>query len=672
MIPQDIIDKIMNTANIVDVVSEYVSLRRSGASYKGLCPFHDDTTPSFYVSPARGICKCFSCGEGGNAVHFIMKKEQLTYYEALRFLAKKYNIEFDEKEMTAEEKQIHNERESMFAVNAWASNYFNETLKNSEDGKAIGLAYFYNRGFREDIITKFRLGYSLQQHDALAKTAMKMGYKEEYLIKTGLCYKRDDGTLRDKYWGRVIFPWFGVNGQVIGFGGRVLDARTKGVNQKYINSPESEIYHKANELYGLFQAKQSISKKDNVYMVEGYTDVLSMHQSGIENVVANSGTALSNNQIRLLRRYTKNITLIYDGDSAGIHAALRGTDMLFEGGMRVKILLLPDGEDPDSFARKHNATEFKEYVETHQTDFITFKTNLLKEEAGDDPIKKADLISSIVESISLIPEEIERSVYIHKCSEMLKVSESLIQNEVNKQRYKLREDRKKRKEEENRRNNEAVNNNVSNNSDITSSQNNTDNNSDTNQIQTNIEKKERSKFEGLEQLIIRHIIRFGFHQFHPVNENGEQDKTNIIKYIITQLKIDSIEFQSPLYYNMLKLAEQHADDESDDVSMSKIFLNSPDVAISQEAVNLISDKYEITENNNIPSEEKMTCVEYVIHLLLDYKYAIIDDKLQNILQQLTKPEVISDVNKAKDLLQQQILLQNIKRSLGKLLGDRII
>ena len=382
MIPQDIIDKIMNTANIVDVVSEYVSLRRSGASYKGLCPFHDDTTPSFYVSPARGICKCFSCGEGGNAVHFIMKKEQLTYYEALRFLAKKYNIEFDEKEMTAEEKQIHNERESMFAVNAWASNYFNETLKNSEDGKAIGLAYFYNRGFREDIITKFRLGYSLQQHDALAKTAMKMGYKEEYLIKTGLCYKRDDGTLRDKYWGRVIFPWFGVNGQVIGFGGRVLDARTKGVNQKYINSPESEIYHKANELYGLFQAKQSISKKDNVYMVEGYTDVLSMHQSGIENVVANSGTALSNNQIRLLRRYTKNITLIYDGDSAGIHAALRGTDMLFEGGMRVKMLLLPDGEDPDSFARKHNATEFKEYVETHQTDFITFKTNLLKEEAG--------------------------------------------------------------------------------------------------------------------------------------------------------------------------------------------------------------------------------------------------------------------------------------------------
>lgn len=667
MIPQDIIDKIISTANIVDVVSEYVSLRRSGASYKGLCPFHDDTTPSFYVSPARGICKCFSCGEGGNAVHFIMKQEQLTYYEALKFLAKKYNIEFEEKEMTAEEKQIHNERESMFAVNEWASNYFNDILKNTEDGKTIGAAYFHNRGFRDDIITKFRLGYSLQQHDALAKAAKKTGYKDEYLIKTGLCYKRDDGTLRDKYWGRVIFPWFGINGHIIGFGGRVLDARTKGVNQKYINSPESEVYHKANELYGLFQAKQAISKKDNVFMVEGYTDVLSMHQSGIDNVVANSGTALSNNQIRLLRRYTKNITLIYDGDSAGIHAALRGTDMLFEGGMRVKILLLPDGDDPDSFARKHNATEFKEYVETHQTDFITFKTNLLKEEAGDDPIKKADLITSIVESISFIPEEIERSVYIHKCSEMLNINESIIQNEVNKQRTKLREERKKRKEEENKKNNDDSSKTLE--SNITNDKESIDN-SDKKDIRetANNSQKIKGQFDGLEQLIIKHIINFGFYRFSTDNS-----QTNIIKYTIAQLKIDSLVFQSPLYFNMLKLAEEHADDTYEGDSMSKIFLNSPQIEISQEAASLISDKYELANSKEkLPQNEKLSCVEYIIHLILDYKYAIIEYKLQNILKQLSHPDVKANVTKSMELLQQQILLQNIKKSLAKLLGDRIL
>ena len=432
MLDQTTIDRIIDAANIVDVVSEYVTLRRAGANYKGLCPFHDDKTPSFHVSPAKGICKCFACGEGGNAVHFIMKIEQLSYIEALKFLGKKYGIEVEDKEITPEQRQQLNEREAMFNVNEWASNYYHDTLKNSIDGRTIGLAYFRSRGFRDDIIEKFRLGYALDQWDALAKECKKKGYKEEYLVKTGLCFKKDDGRVTDRYRGRVMFPWFNISGKVVAFGGRVLDARTKGVSQKYINSPESDIYNKGRELYGIFQAKKQIAKEDKVYMVEGYTDVISMHQCGVENVVANSGTALTEPQIRLLHRYTNNITLLYDGDEAGIHAALRGTDMLLAEGMNVKILLLPDGDDPDSFARKHNAAEFKQYVEAHQTDFIIFKTNLLLKDAGRDPLKRAQLTQSIVYSISVIPEEIVRAAYVHECAELLQQDEAMLLREVAK------------------------------------------------------------------------------------------------------------------------------------------------------------------------------------------------------------------------------------------------
>jgi len=451
MIDHATIQRIINAANIVDVVSEYVTLRRSGSGYKGLCPFHDDTTPSFSVSPARGLCKCFACGKGGNAVHFIMEMEQLSYPEALRFLAKKYGIEIKEREMTDEDRRVQNERESMFAVNEWASNYFRRTMLETEDGKAVGLAYFRSRGFRDDILEKFRLGFCLDTYDSMTKAALKKGFKEEFLVKTGLTIKRESGGYLDKYRGRVIFPWFNVSGKVSAFGGRVLDARTKGVSQKYINSPESEIFHKSNELYGIYQAKKQVAKEDLVYMVEGYTDVISMHQCGIENVVANSGTALNVAQIRLLHRFTTNITLLYDGDEAGIHAALRGTDMLLEDGMNVKVLLLPDGDDPDSFARKHNATEFKQYVEGNQTDFILFKVQLLMKEAGHDPRKRSELANNILQSICVIPDEVVRSAYVHECAEQMQMQEEMLLRQCNKMRREHIEQRKLEREREKQR-----------------------------------------------------------------------------------------------------------------------------------------------------------------------------------------------------------------------------
>ena len=385
MIDKPTIARIMDSTKIEEVVSEFVTLKKRGINYIGLCPFHNDSHPSFSVSPTRGICHCFTCGKGGNAINFLMELEQMTYPDALRWLAKKYNIEIQEREMTSEEKQRESERESMFIVNEWAAKYFQDILQNDVDGRAIGMQYFRSRGFRDDIIRKFQLGFALPQRTALFDEAVKKGYNPKYLTATGLCFKvdKDEAGNRsgqdqylDRFSGRAIFPWTSVSGKIVAFGGRVLDSRTKGVNQKYVNSPDSEIYHKERELYGLYQAKKAIAKEDCVYMVEGYTDVISMHQCGIENVVANSGTALSIHQIRLLHRFTSNIVLLYDGDAAGVHAALRGTDMLLEEEMNVKVLLLPEGDDPDSFARNHTAEDFRKYIEDHQVDFIQFKTDI--------------------------------------------------------------------------------------------------------------------------------------------------------------------------------------------------------------------------------------------------------------------------------------------------------
>ena len=437
MIDQPTIDRILDAANIVDVVSEFVTLRKRGINYVGLCPFHTDKTPSFYVSPAKNICKCFACGEGGTAVHFIMKHEQLNYFDALRYLAKKYNIEIQERELTDKEKQRKSDRESMLIVNSWAQQYFTTQLYEHVEGKTVGLRYFAERGFREDTIRKFQLGYSLDKRDALYKEATKNGYKKEFLEKTGLVIAYDNGGVNDRFRGRVIFPVHTLSGKVVAFGGRVLKKDEK--TAKYVNSPESEIYHKSNELYGIYFAKQAIVKEDRCFLVEGYTDVISMHQAGIENVVASSGTALTQGQIRLIHRFTSNITVLYDGDAAGIKAALRGIDLLLEDGMNVKVVLLPDGEDPDSFARKHNASQFSEFIKQSETDFIRFKTRLLLDDAGTDPIKRSALITDIIRTVAIIPDNIARSIYIRECSAMMEIDEQVLLNEVNKIRLSKEE-----------------------------------------------------------------------------------------------------------------------------------------------------------------------------------------------------------------------------------------
>ena len=448
MIDQITIDRILDAAQIVDVVSDYVTLRRRGVNYVGLCPFHDDKTPSFYVSPAKGVCKCFACGKGGNAVHFIMEHEQLSFPDALRHLAKKYGIEIQERELTPEERQVKSERESLLVVNQWACGYFAQILREHEQGRRVGMAYLRSRGFRDDIIERFQLGYSLDNREALAKEALRKGYRKEYLVKTGLCYETDDHHLLDRFAGRVIFPVHALSGKVVAFGGRVLAAATKGVKAKYVNSPESEIYHKSNELYGLYLAKQAIVKQDRCYLVEGYTDVISMVQAGIENVVASSGTALTKGQIRLIRRFTSQITVVYDGDAAGIKASLRGIDLLLEDGMNVKVCLLPDGEDPDSMARRLSSADMRAYLDAHETDFIRFKTSLLLEEAGRDPLRRAQLIASVVDSIAVMPEAIVRDVYIRECAEQLQVEDRLLVSEVAKRRQRAWKERQERQERE--------------------------------------------------------------------------------------------------------------------------------------------------------------------------------------------------------------------------------
>ena len=679
MISPITIERIRSAANIVDVVSEYVTLRRAGSSFRGLCPFHDDTTPSFSVSPARGICKCFACGEGGDVVHFVMKQEQLSYYDALRFLAKKYGIEVEERELTPEERRTQSERESMFVLNEWASNYFHDALLNTEEGQTIGLAYFRSRGFRDDIIEKFRLGFSPSAFDAMSKAALEEGYKEEYLVKTGLSFKRDNGTLYDKYHGRVIFPWFSISGKIVGFGGRVLDARTKGVNQKYINSAESDIYHKAKELFGLFQAKKSISKEHNVFMVEGYTDVISMHQCGIENVVANSGTALSEDQISILHRFTNNITLLYDGDAAGQKAALRGTDMLLARGMRIKILLLPDNDDPDSFARKHSATEFREYVESHQVDFITFKTNLLLNEAQGDPDKMSDLIRSIVESISVVPEEIERSVYIHKCSEMLQIDEKMLIREVMRTRKRNWEQKMREKEIAEQRKRYLENQVEPGDSPSTDEETTEPQNDGTTEQMVNgkwsmvngqsIEvSPEDKRFYDMEQVIMQIVIRYGEQQleFHQA-DNSIQTRT-VIDYIYDELRADGLKFRHQLYARMLNAV--HDAERGGDFVASHFFLNSPDEAFSKTASRLMSDRYELSARNSQSSESVSR--ESVERMVLEYRNLVITAEMNSVMNQLSNPTVMSNTDQYMQLLQRQMELTKRKKELARLLGARVI
>lgn len=618
MIDQPTIDRILDAAQIYDVVSDFVTLRKRGVNYVGLCPFHDDKTPSFYVSPAKGLCKCFACGKGGNAVHFIMEHEQMSYPEALKYLAKKYGIEIKERELSSEEKIAQGERESLFIVNNFARDYFQNILKNHVDGRSIGMAYFRSRGFRDDIIEKFQLGYCTESHDALAQEALKKGYKKDYLVKTGLCYETDDHRLRDRFWGRVIFPVHTLSGKVVAFGGRVLAGATKGVKVKYVNSPESEIYHKSNELYGIYFAKQAIVKQDRCFLVEGYTDVISMHQSGIENVVASSGTALTSGQIRMIHRFTNNMTVLYDGDAAGIKASIRGIDMLLEEGMNVKVCLLPDGDDPDSFARKHNATEFQAFIQENETDFIRFKTNLLLEDAGKDPIKRAELIGNLVQSISIIPEAIVRDVYIKECAQLLHVEDKLLVSEVAKRREKQAEQQAERAERERRSANAArANAETGVNGSHTAATN-----PDAQQagypsqsLPAGLpsetpppfppeeeyvsfipqEGKEGQEFYKYERLILKMVVLYGERVMCNVtNEEGQETPITVTEYIVNDLKEDELAFHNPLHRQILTEAAERIHNEG--FTAERYFVAHPDPVISKLSVELISNRYQLRKS----------------------------------------------------------------------------
>lgn len=662
MIDHATIERIKDAANIVEVVSEFVTLRKSGSNYKGLCPFHDEKTPSFYVSPARGTCHCFGCGKGGNPVGFIMEHEQMTYPEALRWLARKYHIEIKERELSDNEKREQSERESMFIVNEWAASYFQHLMHDTADGVAIGMQYFRSRGFRDDIVSKFQLGFDGTDRRALAQEALRKGYKEDFLLKTGICYKNDRGELIDRYAGRVIFPWIGISGKVVGFGGRLLDSRTKGVNQKYVNSPDSEIYHKDRELYGIYQAKKAIAKEDRVYMVEGYTDVISMHQCGIENVVANSGTALSVHQIHILHRFTSNITLLYDGDAAGIHAALRGTDMLLSEGMNLKVLLLPDGDDPDSFARKHSAEDFRKYIEEHQTDFIEFKTDLLLRNERD-PLKRSEAINSVVRSISFVTNPILRDTYLHDCSVRMGINEATLINTLNNFI------RSNREETASSLNNSQSTQTATQNSKL--------------KIQTSPSPLQQAS--KVEQMLVELVVRNGDTIIYNnvETEDGTTVNLNVAQYIAYNLGVDGLKFANPLNSRILDEAVNHAGDEN--FCAEQFFLHHSDIEISRIATDLCMDKYQLLDEqkaaradeeknaDELRAEEENRIEamrQQTEHLLNDFRMDYLEQRLRDLKRDISL--AVNDPERLQQLMEEYKTAHELRSQLARLLGNNII
>ena len=662
MIDHATIERIKDAANIVEVVSEFVTLRKSGSNYKGLCPFHDEKTPSFYVSPARGTCHCFGCGKGGNPVGFIMEHEQMTYPEALRWLARKYHIEIKERELSDDEKREQSERESMFIVNEWAASYFQHLMHDTADGVAIGMQYFRSRGFRDDIVSKFQLGFDSTDRRALAQEALRKGYKEDFLLKTGICYKNDRGELIDRYAGRVIFPWIGISGKVVGFGGRLLDSRTKGVNQKYVNSPDSEIYHKDRELYGIYQAKKAIAKEDRVYMVEGYTDVISMHQCGIENVVANSGTALSVHQIHILHRFTSNITLLYDGDAAGIHAALRGTDMLLSEGMNLKVLLLPDGDDPDSFARKHSAEDFRKYIEEHQTDFIEFKTDLLLRNERD-PLKRSEAINSVVRSISFVTNPILRDTYLHDCSVRMGINEATLINTLNNFIRSNREETAS-----------SLNNSQST---LTATQN--------SKLKIQNSPSPLQQASKVEQMLVELIVRNGDTIIYNnvETEDGTTVNLNVAQYIAYNLGVDGLKFANPLNSRILDEAVNHAGDEN--FCAEQFFLHHSDIEISRIATDLCMDKYQLfDEQKAARADEEKNADELRVeeenriealrqqteHLLNDFRMDYLEQRLRDLKRDISL--AVNDPERLQQLMEEYKTAHELRSQLARLLGNNII
>ncbi|MCR5068839.1 MAG: DNA primase [Prevotella sp.] len=693
MIDQHTIERIKDAADIVDVVSEFVSLKKVGANYRGLCPFHNDHTPSFYVSPSRRTCHCFVCGEGGDSVGFIMKHEQLTYPDALRWLAARYHIEIKERELTDEQKKEQTERESMFIVNQWAADYFSDILRNDIDGRAIGMQYFRQRGIRDDIIEKFKLGFCLSDRSAMSKAAIAKGYKAEYLIKTGLCYSKDNnGELVDRFAGRVMFPWIGISGKVVAFGGRVLDSRTKGVSQKYVNSPDSDIYHKDHELYGIYQAKKAIAKDNLVYMVEGYTDVISMHQCGIENVVANSGTALSEHQIHILHRFTPNIVLLYDGDAAGIKAAMRGTDMLLKEGMNVKVMLLPDGDDPDSFAKKHTAEEFRNYIKEHQTDFIAFKTKVLLDGVSD-PRERSEAISSIIKSISVIGDPIVRAAYIQDCSARLGFNEQTLTAKMNEEIRNYRDEQRKEEQRKARAENyqeipqprplpkddgdsplpppinpddlppEAFSSPPSG-----EPAPNTTPQRPAAQPSPTPRRVTQPK-ESIPDLIMKTIITKGELILYDnlEQEGGGTISLTVAQFIQYDLALDSLSFSIPMYNRILEEAAQHSTDEG--FVAERYFTMHPDYEISSFAIRITTSQVMVSES----LKHEMTIEQLrdnITHLLYDFRNEYIETRMSQLRSELKS--ATTDEQRMKALLEEMTQIQKVRTAIAKKTGKSIV
>lgn len=723
MIDRSTIDRIMAAADIVDVVGEFVTLRRSGANYKGLCPFHDEKTPSFMVSPSKQLCKCFSCGNGGNVVKFVMQHEQMTYPEALKWLGRRYGIEVKEREQTAEQKAAATAREAMFVVNEWARDYFVETLHNNVDGLAIGMSYFRRRGLRDDIIRKFQLGYSLEQRDALAQKVHAKGFEEKYIESTGLCYRTEDGRLLDRYHGRVIFPVHSVSGRIVAFGGRILNQEQKNVG-KYVNSPESEIYSKKRELYGLYLAKQAIVKQDRCYLVEGYLDVISMHQSGVENVVASSGTALTPEQVRLIHRFTNNVTVLYDGDAAGIHASLRGIDILLSEGLNIKVMLLPEGEDPDSYAQARTPEEFRKDLEENEEDFIQFKANLLLKDAGRDPMKRASVITDLTRSISVIPSDIVRQVYIHDLAGRLNIDESAIVNEVAKEI-------RKRKEEAHSRSKttppsstqsstqskiqpaaaqqhsgehdipleayeqlipppESVSGAHDAQQALTSLSTNPLNQERTISGSTiNLgESKAQQQLIACELQLIQLVIRYG--QLPTIVQQTEvetpwsaakktqtteiiADSPLVAPYILEELSNDDIHLQVYKHQQILEEAAQHTLENPETFNSRDYFITHPDQEINRLAAELADDRYPLSieqQKAYVPEEKRL--VDIVPRVINDYKHAILGVQKEEVLLSLRQPELQQQPDKMNELLRQLIEINELEKQFAKVLGDRVL
>jgi DNA primase len=662
MIPRETVDRIYAAARIEEVVSDYVSLKKRGANLIGLCPFHNEKTGSFNVSTAKGIFKCFGCGEAGHAVSFIMKIEQCTYVEALRLLAKKYHIEIEERELTAEEKQKQDDRESMFIVNDFANKWFNEQLWNTAEGTAVAMSYLRQRGLREDIIRKFQIGYSPEKI-RLGDVALKQGFQEKYLVNdsqnppyigTGICGKSENGKLYDRFRGRVMFPFLSVSGKVVGFSGRLM-VKNDNVG-KYVNSPTSLIYEKHNELFGLYQAKHSISKNGLCYLVEGQMDVIQLVQSGIENVVASGGTALTINQIRLLHRFTDNIILLYDGDKAGIKAALRGIDMMLEEGINIRVILLPEGEDPDSFAKSRNASDLKEFLESNKHDFIRFKTQLLMEEAQNDPSKRSEMILQIVRSIAVIPDVIKRQVYIKDTAALLAIPEDVLTRKVTEIRQNEAEERNKKKDLDQRKQNET--------DEISKHK---DENTLSNFFETTPNSHKEQNILNLLQV----IIRYGEKILYQTEDN---QNICVGEYIIQELRNDNVVIENPIYKQILEEFVQHY--KGPNFFSSVYFQHHPNIVISQLAVDLIVDKYQlscmyskrsISENvvQEVSLDEATMLPELVQRLLYELKLTLVNEAQENLSIKLGQT---LDEGLQMILLEQQTQLKNIEIDIRRALG----